>query len=962
MSKRGRRGGARSRNDGWEESGGYMAAKKCKLDIQYNEMVSLEQTKEGTSSNIFNGISIYVNGYTKPSSDELKRLMMLHGGKYCHFFSKTNCSHVIANNLPDSKVKDWKYVKTVKPEWVTDSIKAGKQLSCTPYTLYVAPSVMQPTINFAKVSEDQRHMSETATVCKAQSVCNTSTHVPSTNVQKVNQNAQTKDSRNEGFIKEFYDNSRLHLISTLGAEFKDFVTKLHQTGEKVFPGRQRLLEHGIYAQSPSKQEQVIMHIDMDSFFVSVGLRNRPDLVGKPVAVTHSKGKMVQPREGTDFEYELSHWKGFSLSGNTNLDADTKQELVRSSVELEKSVSMAEIASCSYEARQAGVKNGMFMGPARKLCPNLVPIPYEFEGYREVAHILYNVVASYTHHIEAISCDEMFIDCTDILQSTGISEEQLASTIRDEVKDKTGCNASIGIGPNILIARMATRVAKPNGQHLVHIDDIQHFIAKQLAKDLPGVGRKTCIKLQALGVTTCSDLQAISLAKLQKEFGAKLSESLFEFARGKDDRPIQMEKERKSVSAEVNYGIRFKEQTEVTRFINDLAEEVQTRLRRLELKGRTLTLKLKVRKSDAPKETIKFLGHGICDSIAKSTQLISPTDDAQSISKQCLALIKILNVEPEDYRGVGIQISRLERNDKLASKSASILKYMKQGTNIPDTASVHIPKVLPDLPTLKLDNPEPGGHASVPKQAKTPTGIAAQGSSDYMVSPSQIDENVLQELPKDIQDQIRKEMRLHQMKKINTAAGGKQTQEDVVPKQETLSISSLRQSPTIKSPKKKSPSKNSPKIFKVPKGSKVVKKKKLSPKKIVFQDPNQHEIPPPVRHNKTSIDVSIKPVVSSQPEEIEFCGARSINEVKLLIKEWLYNTDTPLQEDILMLVEYLVQLVVAKNLEEVYLLSKFLHRHVLRIDTGEWKRAVDIIEQKVNDVIHSIYSSKLKLSN
>jgi len=95
--------------------------------------------------------------------------------------------------------------------------------------------------------------------------------------------------------------------------------------------------------------------------------------------------------------------------------------------------MAEIASCNYEARQAGVKNGMFLGQALKLCPNLKTISYNFEAYKEVSYALYNIVASFTLDVEAVSCDEMFVDCTELLAETNTEPLHFASFIRSKIK-------------------------------------------------------------------------------------------------------------------------------------------------------------------------------------------------------------------------------------------------------------------------------------------------------------------------------------------------------------------------------------------------------------------------------------------------------------------------------------------------------------------------------------------------
>jgi DNA repair protein REV1 len=214
-------------------------------------------------------------------------------------------------------------------------------------------------------------------------------------------------------------------------------------------------------------------------------------------------------------------------------------------------------------------------------------------------ILYNTLVSYTLDIEAVSCDEMYVDITDILTIFNLSVEGWATHIRNEIMSKTGCPCSTGFGANRLQARLATKKAKPAGSYHLKPEDVEVYMAEIAVADLPGVGRATLQKLKALGLETCGDVQVASLQVLQKELGVKAGETILEQARGLDRKPLNFHHERKSVSAEINYGIRFKSLEECHNFLESLGNEVWSRLKEVKMRARCVTVKLMVRAADAP---------------------------------------------------------------------------------------------------------------------------------------------------------------------------------------------------------------------------------------------------------------------------------------------------------------------------------------------------------------------------
>ncbi|XP_007957662.1 DNA repair protein REV1 [Orycteropus afer afer] len=955
-----RRGGWRKRaeNDGWQNWGGYMAAKVQKLEEQFRSDAAMQ--KDGNSSTIFSGVAIYVNGYTDPSAEELRKLMMLHGGQYHVYYSRSKTTHIIATNLPNAKIKELKGEKVIRPEWIVESIKAGRLLSYIPYQLYTKQSSVQKSLNFNPVCKPEDPMPGPSNIAKqlnnrvnhiikkieteneikvnginswneedtnndfssveleqilpgrkqngiphhrdSTAIFNGHAHsskgalktqdclVPMGNsvacrlspdsaqeenvteksstdfrdcaVQQLQQSNRNTDAvRNPhrtnssslsslhsttkingahqstvqgpsstkstssvptlskaapsvpskpsecNFISDFYSHSRLHHISMWKCELTEFVNTLQRQSSGVFPGREKLKKMktgrsalivtdtgNMSVLSSPRHQSCIMHVDMDCFFVSVGIRNRPDLKGKPVAVTSNRGTGRAPlRPGANPQLEWHYYQNKILKGKAAEIPDSSMWETQDSAQtngIDSVLSKAEIASCSYEARQVGIKNGMFFGQAKQLCPNLQAVPYDFHAYKEVARTMYETLASYTHNIEAVSCDEALVDITEILAETRLTPDEFANAVRMEIKDQTKCAASVGIGSNILLARMATRKAKPDGQYHLKPEEVDDFIRGQLVSNLPGVGRSMESKLTSLGIKTCGDLQYMTMAKLQKEFGPKTGQMLYRFCRGLDDRPVRTEKERKSVSAEINYGIRFTQPVEAEAFLLNLSEEIQRRLESAGMKGKRLTLKIMVRKPGAPVETAKFGGHGICDNVTRTVTLDQATDSAKIIGKATLNMFHTMKLNISDMRGVGIQVNQLVPTHQTLpacpSRPAAQSSHFSGGSHsVIDLFQVQKAKksteeehkevflaavdlemspasrtctLLPSLSTHLTSSVSPipskaessgkwnGLHSTVSLKSRLNLSIEVP-------SPSQLDQSVLEALPPDLREQV-----------------------------------------------------------------------------------------------------------------------------------------------------------------------------------------------------------------
>ncbi|KAI9145826.1 hypothetical protein BKA69DRAFT_1045779 [Paraphysoderma sedebokerense] len=659
---------------GFGDFGLYMHQKKQKLKDQDKER---DIIAEPDLPKIFNGLRIHINGYTDVSLQELKSIILRYGGEYEHYYSK---SDVYSPLLLHSISTD-----VVKPDWILDCVKHMTLLPWWQYRLIEDRLPSQKQLTFAKpnLQESRNQESQStaislavpadftisdsppadllASVTAVSNDANVDTGALSFNLSNSSepnkpehddslQTAaserpispnQTMDSEQQSinpdlrsewarkntsiapdFLSKFFAQSRLHHLSAWKQELKAITS----------PIRKSLAAKSALRRT-SRTTKTIMHIDMDCFFASVALRDRPWLKDKPVGISHA--------------------------GNSAING------------------MSDVASCNYVARGFGVRNGMTIGRAKSLCPKLMLLPYEFDKYRAVSKDLNDILQEYADDLQAVSCDEAYIDVSSHMTERNKGQEvSLAHEIRKKIFDKTGCHASVGIGSSLLLARMATHKAKPNDAYYLPDDEVKTFLDPLPADNLPGVGWHLSDKLENMGIKTCADLRKVSKEVLKSELGNKKGETLFNFVRGIDDRQLNESTARKSVGAEVNWGIRFEEQSQVDKFMVELSEEVSRRLNEVNCKAKQLTLKIKRKSPDAP-DPRKTLGHGICDSLSKSVNLFVATDDSKLIAKECISMLKSMKIPPVDLRGIGIQTTKLDEGGVGAKGQRSLFEFSKK---------------------------------------------------------------------------------------------------------------------------------------------------------------------------------------------------------------------------------------------------------------------------------------------
>ncbi len=428
---------------------------------------------------------------------------------------------------------------------------------------------------------------------------------------------------NEAFVKNFYIKSRLHWIGTWNDRFEKYLADREELRGplpqlRLFPSTSR--------------RRVVFHVDMDAFFATASSLGKPHLQGKPVAVS---------------------W-GSSSQGRS------------------------EISSANYVARSFGVKAGMWMKRAKELCPHLVVVQYDFEKYTKIATKVYDVLFDISPHVRGLSCDEAYIDVTHLMPAGegGVKTAalKLAENVRAKIFDASGgCTASVGAGHSELVARIATKHAKPNKAVFVSMSEQGDFLRLLGVAEFPGVGRKTSKALLERGIRTGADILATPLRTLQRVIGKAAGKQLHEFASGKDNRKWDPRPVRKSLSAQTSWGVRTASNAEACDMLKRLAAQVSKRLKRTgyEKGGKRVGLKVwKTTMDEAASRESTWIGHGPCDVLTRMYALSRPTGKAAEIFQAAKSLLLEMRIPPAEIRGLGVVVGRLERSPLVHRASAA----------------------------------------------------------------------------------------------------------------------------------------------------------------------------------------------------------------------------------------------------------------------------------------------------
>lgn len=304
----------------------------------------------------------------------------------------------------------------------------------------------------------------------------------------------------------------------------------------------------------------IIHVDMDAFYASVEQMDNPELKGKPIAVGGSEVRGV-------------------------------------------------VSAASYEARKFGVRSAISGVQAKKLCPELIFVRPRFDRYKEISKKIRKIFHDYTDLVEPLSLDEAYLDVTQNKKGNP-SATLIAQEIRQRIFEEVGLTASAGISVNKFVAKIASDYNKPNGQKTVNPDEVETFLENLDVKKFYGVGKVTTERMYQLGIFTGKDLKTKTIDFLEQHFG-KSGKFYYYIVRGIHNSEVKPNRTTKSVAAEHTFNENLTSEIFMEKKLERIAQELEKRLKRYAISGKTVTLKIKY--SDFTQQTrSKTLPYFIAD--------------------------------------------------------------------------------------------------------------------------------------------------------------------------------------------------------------------------------------------------------------------------------------------------------------------------------------------------------------
>ncbi|MCU0645356.1 MAG: DNA polymerase IV [bacterium] len=342
--------------------------------------------------------------------------------------------------------------------------------------------------------------------------------------------------------------------------------------------------------------RIILHIDMDAFFAAIEELDHPEYRGKPVVVG------ADPKGG----------KGRGV-----------------------------VSTCNYEARKYGIHSAMPISQAYQRCPFAIFAYPRGSRYWEISQKMFAILNEFTPKVEPISVDEAFMDITGCLRLFG-SPEEIAQKIKQRIKDELNLTASIGIAPIKFVAKIASDLRKPDGLVIVEPGQVTEFLHPLPISKMWGVGKKTEVQLKAMGIQTIGDLAKLSQDAVIKKFG-KSGLHFWTLANGIDEREVESDHSVKSVSLENTYDEDVSDEKIIEQTISAIADNLSRILRKKQVKGKTVTLKIRL--------------HDF-STFTRSHSFGSYFDSSQLISATALNLYHDFQKHGKKVRLLGIAVSNL----------------------------------------------------------------------------------------------------------------------------------------------------------------------------------------------------------------------------------------------------------------------------------------------------------------
>jgi DNA polymerase IV len=344
---------------------------------------------------------------------------------------------------------------------------------------------------------------------------------------------------------------------------------------------------------------VIAHVDMDAFYVSIELLRHPELRGKPIVVAYDGPRGV-------------------------------------------------VTTASYEARKYGVHSALPMVTARRRCPDLVCLPVDMQLYRRGSRKVMETLHGFSDQVEVVGMDEAYVD----LSGSPVPQSR-AMEMKRKVREATRLVCSIGLAPNKLMAKIASDLDKPDGFFQLTHDNWLETVGEKPASLLPGVGPRTFARLKEIGIESVGELSSADEQLLERTFGPKHGRGLRSRANGHGSEKLTMERKRKSESRETTFRADVTDRAVLLETLERLARSVCKSLASHDTRGRTVTLKIRLR----PFRTY-----------TRSLTLESPTCDPEVVVATARTLLE--RFDPRDpVRLIGVGLANLQRDEKTASRTA-----------------------------------------------------------------------------------------------------------------------------------------------------------------------------------------------------------------------------------------------------------------------------------------------------